>query len=252
VDGFGPNAAEAAQLVRERFGLAAGKIAPFGEGFDNVAFLVDERWIFRFARRPIAVPLLATERRFLPEITAAVPVAVPLPRFASDEPPCLGYELLPGKTACSLNLDDAARTALAAPLAGFLRALHAIPVPAEMPRDTIGRLGDFVAPELRVCHGDLYSRHLLVENGALSGVIDWGDLHAGDPAVDLSVAHIFLPPSAHAIFRAAYGEISDERWHLARLRALRHLAAERDHAARTHDANLAQEAARGLAQLRIS
>ena len=35
-------------------------------------------------------------------------------------------------------------------------------------------------------HGDLYSRHLLVDDaGRPCGVIDWGDCHVGDPAVDL-------------------------------------------------------------------
>jgi aminoglycoside phosphotransferase (APT) family kinase protein len=256
----------AAALIRARFGLPVAVIVPFGEGFDNTAFLVDERWVFRFARRDLALPLLATERRFLPLIAAAVPVAVPVPCFASDE--CVGYALLPGTTADALDLDDDARKALAAPLGEFLRVLHALPVPSDLPRDTLGRLdaarlketirtrlgrevpGEFAAPsEIRVCHGDLYSRHLLVAHGRLSGVIDWGDMHAGDPAVDLAVAHIFLPPSAHGIFRAAYGEISDTRWQLARLRALHHLGAEREHANRTSDENLAREATRGLAWL---
>jgi aminoglycoside phosphotransferase (APT) family kinase protein len=70
-------------------------------------------------------------------------------------------------------------------------------------------------------HGDLSSRNVLVDDhGQLTGVIDWGDCHRGDPAVDLSMAHAFLPRTAHAAFRDAYGAVSDERWELARLRAL--------------------------------
>ena len=46
-------------------------------------------------------------------------------------------------------------------------------------------------------HGDLYARHLLLDETRLpSGVIDWGDVHLGDPALDLSVAISFLPPAA--------------------------------------------------------
>ena len=37
-------------------------------------------------------------------------------------------------------------------------------------------------------HGDLGAGNLLVRDGALAGVIDWGGLVAGDPAVDLMVA----------------------------------------------------------------
>ena len=37
----------------------------------------------------------------------------------------------------------------------------------------------------RWVHGDLYARHLLVgDDRALCGIIDWGDLHCGDPALD--------------------------------------------------------------------
>ena len=34
-------------------------------------------------------------------------------------------------------------------------------------------------------HGDLHVRHVLVEQGTLSGVIDWGDVCVGDPSIDL-------------------------------------------------------------------
>jgi aminoglycoside phosphotransferase (APT) family kinase protein len=70
-------------------------------------------------------------------------------------------------------------------------------------------------------HGDLYVRHILVDCEARpSGIIDWGDVHLGDVALDLSIAHSFLPPSAHETFRWAYGPIDDATWRLARFRAL--------------------------------
>lgn len=72
-------------------------------------------------------------------------------------------------------------------------------------------------------HGDLYVRHLLVNAcNQLAGVIDWGDVHVGDPASDLMIAHSFLPPAAHAAFRQAYGLIDDTTWQMARCRALWH------------------------------
>lgn len=72
-----------------------------------------------------------------------------------------------------------------------------------------------------VVHGDFYVRHLLVdETHHLAGVIDWGDIHLGDPAIDLAIAHAFLPIRAHDLFREAYGEVSEDTWSLSRLRAI--------------------------------
>ncbi|HSX04573.1 MAG TPA: phosphotransferase [Rhabdochlamydiaceae bacterium] len=72
-----------------------------------------------------------------------------------------------------------------------------------------------------IVHGDFYARHVLVDQkNQLAGVIDWGDIHFGDPGVDLSIAHSFLPAEAHAEFCSVYGEISENSWLLGRLRAL--------------------------------
>ena len=85
-------------------------------------------------------------------------------------------------------------------------------------------------------HGDLYGRHLIAGRpasagggggagaGELVGVIDWGDLHAGDRAIDLSIAWSWLPAAARGEFRAAYGEISGAEWERARFRALHYAA----------------------------
>jgi aminoglycoside phosphotransferase (APT) family kinase protein len=124
--------------------------------------------------------------------------------------------------------------------AAFLRALHR-PAPADAPRNPVrgvplaerapvaeGRLArlaaatDLVTPQLRALwaaalaappdhpavwlHGELHPRNLLVEDGALSAVIDWGDITAGDPATDLAaVWMLFEDPQARAACLAAYG-----------------------------------------------
>ncbi len=69
-------------------------------------------------------------------------------------------------------------------------------------------------------HGDLYSCHLLVEDGRISGVIDWGDVHLGDPALDLSIAFSFFPKEGRGAFRDAYGAIDEDTWGRARFRAM--------------------------------
>jgi hypothetical protein len=42
-------------------------------------------------------------------------------------------------------------------------------------------------------HGDLHPANVLTADGTICGVIDFGDLFAGDPACDLAAAWILLP-----------------------------------------------------------
>ncbi|MCW2935362.1 MAG: putative kinase, aminoglycoside phosphotransferase family [Actinomycetia bacterium] len=65
-------------------------------------------------------------------------------------------------------------------------------------------------------HGDLHPANVLVQHGHVSGIIDFGDITAGDPAPDLSVAWMLLPPRWHDAFRVAYGGVGDDLWRRAR------------------------------------
>ena len=65
-------------------------------------------------------------------------------------------------------------------------------------------------------HGDLHPLNVLVHEGRLSAVIDFGDVTAGDPATDLSVAWMLFDPSARRVFRAAVGAVDDDTWRRAR------------------------------------
>lgn len=196
--------------------------------------------------------------------------------------PFSGYALISGETADQAALGESERCGLARPLGEFLAALHAIP-PTGLGPDAIGRLDvpkltariRRLIPQLHVhglvvdpgpaldlvessqdlragnpsalVHGDLYARHLLISGrGTLSGVIDWGDLHANDPAADLSVAWSFLPLSARDEFRRGYGEIDDRRWRLARLRALHYAAVLMDYGRGIQDASLVREGVQAL------
>ena len=66
-------------------------------------------------------------------------------------------------------------------------------------------------------HGDPHPANILVRDGRVSGVLDFGDITAGDPATDLSLAWMLLPASCHDLFRAAYAEagnhpVTDATW----------------------------------------
>jgi aminoglycoside phosphotransferase (APT) family kinase protein len=69
-------------------------------------------------------------------------------------------------------------------------------------------------------HGDLHPENLLVSDGHVTAVIDFGDLCCGDPATDLSVAWLLLPPTARATLRREARDprepIDDHAWARAR------------------------------------
>jgi hypothetical protein len=44
------------------------------------------------------------------------------------------------------------------------------------------------------------------------------------PAVDRLLAHAFLPPTVHGLFKSAYGPIDESTWQAARVGALWHTA----------------------------
>ena len=234
--------------------LASAPLRRLAEGWDNVVWLVDEQWAFRFPQRTMGAELIERELRVLPLIAPALPAPIPVPVFVGR--PADGYPwsffgapLIPGREACDAALDDDARCRLAPALARFLRALHDIPpidgllydpnqradMPhrAEMTREWLERLGRplLVEPLLAeavalpppegdvVAHGDLHFRHVMVDRaGELTGVIDWGDVCRADPSIDLSLLWSFFGAEGRAAFLAEYGAVSEAQ--LLRARAL--------------------------------
>jgi aminoglycoside phosphotransferase (APT) family kinase protein len=99
-------------------------------------------------------------------------------------------------------------------------------------------------------HGDLHAGQILVgDGGLLTGVIDWGDVHIGDPAVDLAAVHAVLPQESHETFLREYGRVSRTAWLAARARALWHTVALLAHAADSEDIEMIEEAKQALAWL---
>jgi aminoglycoside phosphotransferase (APT) family kinase protein len=179
-------------------------------------------------------------------------VGTPSERFPR---PFFGHALLPGHELADAGLPDSERTRLGSDLGRFLRELHAperlasvdpageLPVDPNrradmtsrvpMARERVAALHDAstyraaverllaeaeaLAPSSSevILHGDLHARHVLVDRGTASAVIDWGDACRGDPSIDLQVAWTLLPPDGRAAFFDAYGPIDDE----TRLRA---------------------------------
>ncbi len=68
-------------------------------------------------------------------------------------------------------------------------------------------------------HGDLLAENLLVRDGRLSAVLDFGGLAVGDPTVDLVVAWEVLDATSRKVFRQAVG-VDDLAWQRGRAWAL--------------------------------
>jgi len=270
-------------LVEEQFPqFKPARVEPLGEGWDNAVFKANDKWVFRFPRRQLAVPLIEAELKILPALPA-LPMPVPKPELTGKPSerypwPFAGYQFLPGQRVDRAALTPEQRAKSARPLGEFLKALHAAPVTNAKPdnfdrleakkmRQRIGeRLRElevdppgFISDQVReprvsvLVHGDLHARQLLVDDkGVVCAVIDWGDVHKGDPACDICVAHTFLPPKARAEFRKAYGGIDDETWALARLRGLHLSAALGVYAKNMRDESLLKEALTAIEMTRTS
>jgi aminoglycoside phosphotransferase (APT) family kinase protein len=227
-------------LAAQQPDLAHLPVRLVAHGWDNLMYRLGDELAVRLPRRAAAAGLIVNEQRWLPVVAPRLPLPVPAPVRAGR--PALGYPwpwsvvpFLPGQLAAREPPADPADAAVS--LAGFLAALHA-PAPPDAPAnpnrgiplaeraavvtENLSVLGGLVdrgaatrawraalaAPAWGGApvwvHGDLHPANILVRRGRISGVIDFGDITAGDPATDLSVAWMLLPTGCHRAFRDAY------------------------------------------------
>ncbi|MFJ8617547.1 aminoglycoside phosphotransferase family protein [Streptomyces clavifer] len=218
-------------------------------GWDNQVWRLGDDLAVRlpWATRS-ADELLRKEHAWLPALAPHLPLPVPVPQRLC-EPSArfprtwIVTTWVPGEPADRAPATRAPEAAVA--LADFLTALHR-PAPDGAPsgRDRGGPLADTAgqfthglasaaerglipdpeavravwedaaaAPEWSGpavwLHGDLHPANVLTANGTFCGVIDFGDLFAGDPACDLAAAWILLPDGATDLFHATYRPAPD-------------------------------------------
>jgi aminoglycoside phosphotransferase (APT) family kinase protein len=218
----------AALLEQQLPHLRGGELTFVDEGWDNVTYRTGSGYAVRIPRRKVAVDLILNEQKWLPIIAPWLPIAVPRPVgigvLSNLFPwPWSVVEWIPGATAdaCPLGADQAA------PLARILLSLHRLAPPdaplnplrgvplqerQEVVEERLQRLGrswpscgERPSKPLARLHGDLHPRNVLVQDGALAGIIDWGDVTAGDVATDLACTWMLFD-FAHAreLFLEAY------------------------------------------------
>lgn len=209
-------------------------------GWDNWTFRLGDGLLVRLPSAAEYALAVDKEHRWLPALAPRLPLPIPVP-VAKGEPgagypyPWSIYRWYDGEPASPHGLADPVRFAVE--LAGFLVALRGID-PADGPgpgthnwfrggtlRTFDGKVrraladldGDIDADLVREIwagaldarwdgvdswfHGDVAEGNLLLNDGQLAAVIDFGTCGVGDPACDLAIAWTLLTAEARRAFR---------------------------------------------------
>lgn len=218
-------------------------------GTDNALYRLGDGLVARLPRIHWAADDVEKECAWLPHLAPFLPLAVPMP-LAKGAPgegypwSWSVYTWLDGVDAGHAPFADL--TQVAGDLARFIGALRGIDAtggPAagrgvplatrdEDTRAVIASRHSALAPfdadaltsaweaALRApvwdgppvwVHGDLGPLNLIVQQGRLGAVIDWGATGVGDPACDLIVAWSLFTAETRGVFRAALG-VDDAMW----------------------------------------
>jgi aminoglycoside phosphotransferase (APT) family kinase protein len=194
-------------LIAGALGYTPGTILEIEDGYDFQVAIVDDEWVFRFPRRSGVEEALELEIAVLPALAQALPVTVPSFEYVARNPLFVGYRLIRGQPLVAEDAEG---------VRAFLEALHALDssgLPVERQdwveayreqcteferlvfpvvdsdrrpeaKRLFGEVETLVDFKPSLIHADLGPEHLLVRDGRLAGVIDWGDMRVGDPALD--------------------------------------------------------------------
>lgn len=209
-------------------------------GWDNQTFHLGADMVVRLPSAAEYALAVEKEHRWLPVLAPHLPLPIPVP-LAKGEPsaeyphPWSVYRWLDGTTATVDRIADPVRFAI--DLADFLTALHSVDS-ADGPRPGIhnwfrggplrtydkntqraleeldGHVDVALAREIwssaldarwdgadRWFHGDIAEGNLLLHEGQLAAVIDFGTCGVGDPACDLAIAWTLLSADGRQAFR---------------------------------------------------
>jgi aminoglycoside phosphotransferase (APT) family kinase protein len=211
-------------------------------GWDNRTFRLGSDLLVRLPSAQSYAAQVPKEHRWLPLLAPQLPLPIPVP-VAMGEPAegypwnWSVYRWLDGVPASTATIDDL--TAFAETLTDFLICLQRIDAtggPAPGPhnffrggpletydaetREAIAAVHELIDADLATevwetglaatwhgqpvwIHGDVAAGNLLVRDGRLAAVIDFGSSGVGDPACDVTIAWTFLSGESREAFRAA-------------------------------------------------
>jgi aminoglycoside phosphotransferase (APT) family kinase protein len=220
------------------------------QGWDNRTFRLGERMTVRLPSAERYVAQVEKEHRWLPQLAPHLPLPIPVPLArgapAEDFPwPWSVYRWIEGETATIGRIGDLVE--FATTLADFLVTLqHIDPTGGPTPgphnffrggsltvydsetRQALAALdGEIDTRSARAVwesaldaawhgppvwfHGDIAWGNLLVEEGRLSAVIDFGTSGVGDPSCDLAISWTLFGGESREAFRAVL-QPDDATW----------------------------------------
>lgn len=224
------------------------------QGWDNRTFHLGEHLLVRLPSDANYALQVEKEQLWLPKLAPFLPLSIPVP-VAMGEPAegypwkWSVYTFLPGESASHAPIANL--TDFATNLAEFLLALQRIDITnAPTPglhsfyrggalsiydtetRQAINTLKNKIDVTVVTdiwrralastwqrepvwVHGDISVGNLLVQNGKLSAVIDFGQLVVGDPACDLAIAWTFFKGESREAFRSVLA-LDEDTWARAR------------------------------------
>ena len=227
-------------------------------GWDNASFRLGDDLVVRLPRAAEYAPQPLKEHRWLPVLAPHLPLEVPEPTALGIPTGSYPWHWSirrwigghPAHRGAPEGLEPIAKA-----LAAFLRALQAIPpdggpaaghhsfyrgsspgVYDQDVRNALGRLTGRIDGRRALktweeacatnwakapvwVHGDISPSNLLVQNGKLAAVIDFGQLAVGDPSCDLAIAWAFFDEESRKVFHSALGTDNDT-WRRGRAWAL--------------------------------
>lgn len=231
-------------LAEQHPDLAHLPLHQIDAGWDNVIFRLGDRLSVRLPRRTVAATLIENEQIWLPQLPN-LPIPVPKPYRLGK--PAKSYpwrwSILPWLTGVAADQQEPDANQ-AKRFAVFLRSLHT-PAPPNAPSNPfrgvplhhraafveeriqqLQQKTNLITPEIKRIwnqalnasinveatwiHGDLHARNVLIEDGVITGIIDWGDITAGDIATDLaSIWMLFSNRNSRQQAIAEYSNISE-------------------------------------------
>jgi aminoglycoside phosphotransferase (APT) family kinase protein len=238
--------------------LAELPIREVAGGWGNQMWRLGDELAVRMQRMDKSSDPQLKERRWLPLLASRLPLPIPTPvrsgtpseRFPKMWTVMTWVEGTPLDHGSITRGDHAADM-----LAAFLKALH-VEAPADAPdasdgfgahpKECTGRfehflqavdLGGFAEDDIRAVwddavaafewqgprvwvHGDLHPANVVIADGTLAGIVDFGAVFAGDPAWDLAAAWVLLPAGGASRFFDRYVQVDE-----ATVRRARGLAA---------------------------
>jgi aminoglycoside phosphotransferase (APT) family kinase protein len=227
-------------------------------GWDNRTFHLGDKWIVRMPSAAEYASQVEKEYMWLPRLAPLLPLSIPEPIAKGESGEgyawkWLIYSWIEGEPAATANIADL--NDFADSLAHFLIALQHIdtkegPLPGphsfyrggalktydDETRKAIAALEGKIDIDTAIdlwesaltttwegapawVHGDISAGNLLVKEGKLNAVIDFGQLTVGDPACDLAIAWTLFRGESRGVFRKTL-QLDDGTWSRGRAWAL--------------------------------